>query len=170
MFQYDSMASEVVQRGLQSGVIARIAPLSRIFVCFALSHQEVLEMHQHCLALWQQIVPDLPPNDPTLESGQTFRSNYDVIARFGRFPGRNALLGRESTPEELGYIYGDVVVPARGGGGGTDTKSTTGTEKASKKAAARQVESEKAASASDGDSHNGKSMLRRGGIKSKIVK
>jgi uncharacterized protein (DUF924 family) len=38
------------------------------------------------------------------------RGHRDVIARFGRFPHRNALLGRESTPEELAYLEkGDYV-------------------------------------------------------------
>jgi len=38
------------------------------------------------------------------------RANYDVIERFGRFPHRNAILGRESTPDELAYLEkGDFV-------------------------------------------------------------
>ena len=36
------------------------------------------------------------------------RQHYDIIARFGRFPHRNAALGRESTAEELGFLAGSA--------------------------------------------------------------
>jgi hypothetical protein len=39
MFRYDHLVRDVVQRGLSSGLVSRLPPVHRIFVCCALSHQ-----------------------------------------------------------------------------------------------------------------------------------
>ena len=71
-----------------------------------------------CLACPAMFGPSASPESPVVqeESVRLFRSldddsyltyaieHHDIIARFGRFPLRNAALGRTSTPEELAYM------------------------------------------------------------------
>ena len=59
-------------------------------------HSEALEDQQRALRLFDQ---------PGLESNLRFaRHHHDIVARFGRFPHRNAVLGRDSTADEIAYL------------------------------------------------------------------
>ena len=59
-------------------------------------HSEALEDQQLALRLFDQ---------PGLESNLRFaRHHHDIVSRFGRFPHRNAALGRDSTADEIAYL------------------------------------------------------------------
>src|SRR5690606_41598828 len=67
----------------------------RLFLILPLSHSEDLADHDLSVALHQKFVPD-----------GLYRANRhrEIIRRFGRFPHRNAILGRKSTKEEIRYL------------------------------------------------------------------
>lgn len=72
-----------------------LLPVERWFVHLPFEHAEDLAAQRQSLALSQALGQDA--------SGYAER-HYEIIARFGRFPHRNAILGRESTAEELEFL------------------------------------------------------------------
>lgn len=68
----------------------------RTFLYLPFMHSEALEDQRRCLDLYEMHGPD--------HGIAPARHHLDIIARFGRFPHRNAVLGRESTPEELAFL------------------------------------------------------------------
>ena len=68
----------------------------RTFLYLPFMHSEVLEDQRRCLDLYEMHGPD--------HGIAPARHHLDIIARFGRFPHRNAVLGRASTPEELAFL------------------------------------------------------------------
>lgn len=80
---------------------AALPPLRRVFVYLPFEHAEDASAQHESLRLFAA----LAAAHPTLASYDDYaRRHADVIERFGRFPHRNAILGRRSTPEELDYL------------------------------------------------------------------
>jgi len=76
------------------------------FMLMPLAHSENLEQHRFHLQLAPQVaerVPEFWGEIGTIGESQALKY-HAIIARFGRFPHRNAMLGRSSTPEELEWI------------------------------------------------------------------
>jgi uncharacterized protein (DUF924 family) len=71
-----------------------------------LEHAEDMGLQQRCVALFDTLCNDVAPDERSRYDGflDYARGHEAVIARFGRFPHRNAVLGRTSTPEELAYL------------------------------------------------------------------
>lgn len=99
--QPESFATEAAARRVADRTIARgfdraVPPIQRQFLYLPFMHSEALADQDRSVRLYQQ---------PGLEEGLRFaRHHRDLIVRFGRFPHRNAILGRISTPEELAYL------------------------------------------------------------------
>jgi len=79
--------------------------LDRLFAHMPFRHAEDLAAQSRCVLLAQRdmMTCRAPWRTTLLESVEFARKHLDVIARFGRFPHRNATLGRESTADELEY-------------------------------------------------------------------
>jgi uncharacterized protein (DUF924 family) len=73
-----------------------LPPVQRSFLYLPFVHSESAVVHGEALALFTRL--GLAPN---LASAKRHR---DIILRFGRYPHRNALLGRVSTPQELDFL------------------------------------------------------------------
>ena len=82
-----------VERGW---LAAEAAPPRRQFWLMPLMHSEELAVHEQALPLFAHF--------SDLRTADFARRHRDVIARFGRFPHRNAALGRVSSPEELAFL------------------------------------------------------------------
>jgi len=68
----------------------------RAFAYMPYMHSESLVIHTQAMELFDQ---------PGLENNLAFEIKHrDIIARFGRYPHRNAVLGRTSTPDELEFL------------------------------------------------------------------
>jgi uncharacterized protein (DUF924 family) len=95
-FAADPLAQSVAQRAITAGFhLATEMPL-RIFFYLPLEHAEDLALQAQCLAMMQET---------GVENFVRYAAVHrDIIARFGRFPHRNAALGRTSTPEELEFL------------------------------------------------------------------
>lgn len=95
------VARMVIERGYR-----HLHPLERVFVYLPLEHAEDLEAQRQCVALYEELAADVPA--AAREAYQGFVSyavqHFDIVARFGRFPHRNAILGRENTPEETEFL------------------------------------------------------------------
>lgn len=78
-----------------------LTTLERWFALMPLEHAESLERQEECVAAFEALVAE----DERLASALDYaRKHRDVIQRFGRFPHRNKILGRTSTPEEEAFL------------------------------------------------------------------
>lgn len=91
-----SCARLMVGRGWDMDLI----PVQRMFVYLPFEHSEHLEDQDRCVELMQRVAVD-----PALaDMPQWAEKHRVVVARFGRFPHRNAILGRSSSPEEIEFL------------------------------------------------------------------
>ena len=105
-FTSDAKALRVALAGIADGHDQRLPPMARIFCYLPLEHAEDADMQSRSVALFQALrdAPEAEPKaffDVTLDFAH---KHQDVIDRFGRFPHRNAVLGRVSTAEEQAYL------------------------------------------------------------------
>ncbi len=105
-FAYDSIARAQCLQGLDASQDQALPPLARVFFYLPLEHSESLRDQQRCVELMRQLESDVPT-----DRRQTFATftryaidHMKIIERFGRFPHRNRLLGRDDTPEEAAYL------------------------------------------------------------------
>jgi uncharacterized protein (DUF924 family) len=101
-----AFAGDPAARALALGLIDRggeraLHPLQRWFVYLPLEHAEDLALQDRSCALFAALAAEVPGFDSALDYAERHR---DVIRRFGRFPHRNAALGRASTADELVYL------------------------------------------------------------------
>ena len=102
----DPLARAAADRALARGFDAAVPPVWRKFFYMPLHHSESLADQRRATALTASL-PDRrdPTSDPERGANRRYGMPYvDVIERFGRFPHRNAILGRVSTPEELAFL------------------------------------------------------------------
>lgn len=105
-FAYDPLAQAWCKEGLQLGADRALRPIERVFFYLPLEHSESLDDQERALVLFRELAAGVDARqresfDGFLDFAQRHR---DVVARFGRFPHRNRILGRDSTPEELAYL------------------------------------------------------------------
>lgn len=93
-FENDARALAVALEGVDLGVDRKLAHDERSFLYMPLMHSEDLAMQERCVALFA----GHPENLSFAEQ------HRDIICRFGRFPHRNAVLGRTSTPQEQEFL------------------------------------------------------------------
>jgi uncharacterized protein (DUF924 family) len=111
-FAADARARALVYQGLAHGDDQVLRPIERLFFYMPLEHSEALEDQERCVALFRELAlavaaaPDADAKQVAqFESFIDFAVRHrDIIARFGRFPHRNAVLGRASTDEELEFL------------------------------------------------------------------
>jgi hypothetical protein len=88
----------------------------KTFFFLPLGHSEDFSHLDRAVHLAEELVEPAPPKVQKIleHSASQARGHRDVIARFGRHPHRNAVLGRQSTPEEVEYLArGQFVIPVR---------------------------------------------------------
>lgn len=105
-FQHDPLARELALDLIDSGRKDELYPIEQVLVFMPLEHSEELALQERCVELFEALTDEVPESitDTFANFTQYAVKHRDIIARFGRFPHRNALLGRESTPEEVAYL------------------------------------------------------------------
>ncbi len=104
-FATDSQALQLAQDLVASGADKSMLPAYRFFVYVPFEHSEDLANQNRCVELMKQLQADVPDLDDGLKGGLDYAIRHqEVIERFGRFPHRNEVLGRESTPEEIAFL------------------------------------------------------------------
>jgi uncharacterized protein (DUF924 family) len=105
-FAFDPTARKLCLEGLARGLDQQLRPLPRVFCYLPLEHSEDREHQQRSVTLFQQLAAAAPKSQRELFQGfLDFALRHQVIIeRFGRFPHRNAVLGRSSTAEEIAFL------------------------------------------------------------------
>jgi uncharacterized protein (DUF924 family) len=97
----DAAARAVADRALERGFDRLVPQVWRLFFYMPFHHSEEIADQRRSVALFDA----LPRNPDRRASLRRYGRPYvEVIERFGRFPHRNAILGRESTPDEIAFI------------------------------------------------------------------
>jgi uncharacterized protein (DUF924 family) len=95
-FAQDALALALAQEAVLAGVDAALQPVQRAFLYLPYMHSESAAIHDVALTLFDA---------PGLENNLDFEHKHKaIIDRFGRYPHRNAVLGRVSTPEEVAFL------------------------------------------------------------------
>ena len=95
-FATDPLARHCAARAIDAGFDVRVDPALRFFFYMPFEHDEGMAGQERALELFAAL------GDGNLLGYA--RAHRDVIARFGRFPHRNAALGRDTTPEEQAWL------------------------------------------------------------------
>lgn len=95
-FAWDGMALALAQEAVRGGHAAALPPRQRAFLYLPWMHSESALIHEEALRLY---------SEPGLGFNLDFeRRHKAIIDRFGRYPHRNAVLGRASSAEELAFL------------------------------------------------------------------
>ncbi|MCG6657393.1 DUF924 domain-containing protein [Halomonas campisalis] len=95
-FAQDAMALVLAQEAVAQGADRELDVAQRVFLYMPYMHSESLRIHDEALHLFDQ---------PGMEENLRFEHRHrDILLRFGRYPHRNAILGRDSTPEEVVFL------------------------------------------------------------------
>ena len=109
-FSHDRVALRLCVEGAMKKQDSGLSPIERVFFYMPLQHAESKKVQAKSVALYSRLARAVTP---------TYRETFETIAQFaelhagivetfGRFPHRNALLGRENTAEEAEYLAGDA--------------------------------------------------------------
>jgi uncharacterized protein (DUF924 family) len=97
-FAADTLAREVATRAIARGFDQRIEVAERGFFYLPFEHSEALADQERCVALNRA--------SGDADALKWAELHADIIRRFGRFPHRNAVLGRATTPDEQAFLDG----------------------------------------------------------------
>jgi len=100
MYACDDHAVEVARDALDKGFSDSMPVVMRWFFFMPFMHSERLEDQDTCVNLFE----GLPESEPVQRGLESARRHHEIVARFGRFPHRNAILGRPSSAEELAFL------------------------------------------------------------------
>ncbi|WP_172143364.1 MULTISPECIES: DUF924 family protein [Pseudomonas] len=105
-FAGDDLARQLVLAGLDEEQEEALAPLQRVFVYLVLEHAEDLLLQDEAVRRFTRLLSVAAPAEQALYADYLdyAECHRQVIARFARFPHRNAVLGRPSTAEELAFL------------------------------------------------------------------
>lgn len=105
-FALDEQALAHALEGMAAGHDLALRPLQRVFFYLPLEHSESIELQQQSVMLYEGLLNEVGEKlaQPFTGFLDYARRHLDVIQRFGRFPHRNAILGRESTAAEIEYL------------------------------------------------------------------
>ena len=105
-FSGDAQAQQRVLQAIAAQSDGQLPWVGRIFMYMPLMHAENRALQAEGVARFTQLVVEAPPSlKERLQGNLDFaRQHEDLIARFGRFPYRNAALGRASTAEEEAFL------------------------------------------------------------------
>ena len=99
-FAADDKAVAIAQQAIDQGFDQQHLPVQRWFIYLPFEHSENLAHQEQAIALFEALRDD-PASASTIQYAY---QHHDVIQRFGRFPHRNKILGRDSTAEELEFL------------------------------------------------------------------
>ena len=103
-FAFDDLGLQLAQHAVKKRYDLKIDQLQRPFIYMPYMHSEDLAMQDECVRLMESRLK----NESNLFHAQEHRK---TIARFGRFPHRNTIIGRQSSQEEIEYLEGGGYTP-----------------------------------------------------------
>lgn len=107
-FAQDPLALAVSKRAVEKGFDQQLPPIPASFFYFAFEHSEDLADQDRSIKLFTALVSRSAEGSAIRNAADSMllyaHKHRDVIVKFGRYPHRNNVLGRESTPEEVEYV------------------------------------------------------------------
>lgn len=95
-FVNDALALALAQEAIAAGAETALTPVERSFLFLPFMHSESLKIHEIALQLYER---------NGIQSNLDFEIRHKkIIEQFGRYPHRNAILGRASTDEEIAFL------------------------------------------------------------------
>lgn len=106
-FAGDHRAQQLVLQSLALGHDHLLPTVGRVFLYMPLMHAEDLALQDECVARFQHLHDTSPATLQASLAGHlgAARQHRDIVARFGRFPHRNAAMGRRDTGEEAAFVH-----------------------------------------------------------------
>ncbi len=111
MYAGDDIALALVKDALAGQVEPALGVVERMFLYMPLMHSEVLADQRECVRRFTELLAGLPDDQREAPLGKMIaqalhfaRLHEDIVERFGRFPHRNEILGRESTAAEREFL------------------------------------------------------------------
>lgn len=106
MFAADPLARSIASDAIERGDERELRVHERVFLYMPFMHSESLADQHRCVALFAALLDELeePAKSRIARNHHYAVLHRDIVARWGRFPHRNAILGRDSTPEELAFL------------------------------------------------------------------
>ena len=105
-YHYDAAGLELALKIIDQGLNSDLHPIEQSFLFLPLQHSETIVEQTRAVQLYETLAVQSP--DPYLESAKNSldyaKRHCDIIRRFGRFPHRNAILGRDSTEAEIEFL------------------------------------------------------------------
>jgi len=95
-FATDAHALALAKQAIRDGLDTVLMETERMFLYMPFQHSEDLLEQERSLALYDRLGLD--------SATEYAHRHYEIIARFGRFPHRNVILGRDTTPEEATFL------------------------------------------------------------------
>ncbi|MEG4804003.1 DUF924 family protein [Microcoleus sp. ARI1-B5] len=99
-FATDSKALAAAQHAVKNHFDRELLTVQKWFIYLPFEHSENLEHQQKSVELFRQLSGE-PDSDSVIDFAVR---HFKIIERFGRFPHRNQILGRETTPEEAEFL------------------------------------------------------------------
>jgi uncharacterized protein (DUF924 family) len=99
-FAGDALALALADETVARGDDVPLIPVERWFVYLPYVHAESLAAQERAVSLYRRLREETGLDEPLVWAER----HAEVIRLFGRFPHRNAILGRESTPEEIAFL------------------------------------------------------------------
>lgn len=109
-FAMDKAALKLCVEGAMEKKDKGLSPIERVFFYMPLQHAESRKVQEKSVEIYEKLAEAVSPTlRETFETVAQFAELHaDIVRQFGRFPHRNAVLGRENTPEEAEYLAGDA--------------------------------------------------------------
>lgn len=117
-FALDNKALKLCVEGAMEKKDKGLSPIERVFFYMPLQHAESRKVQEKSCQIYNKLAEAVSPTfRETFETVAQFAELHaDIIRQFGRFPHRNAVLGRENTAEEAEYLAGDAPTFGQGEG------------------------------------------------------
>jgi uncharacterized protein (DUF924 family) len=96
----DARALETSEYAIERGLDRELAPFQKVFLYMPFMHSEDLDVQRRSEELFERLAAE--PGGPDVREYAV--GHREIVERFGRFPHRNAILGRETTPEEAEFL------------------------------------------------------------------
>lgn len=105
-FAHDLVAQHLTMSALTAGDEELLRPIERVFLYMPFEHAEELALQDLSVRRFEKLLSDAKAEELNLFKGYVdFAIRHrDIIDRFGRFPHRNQMLGRQSTEDEIQFL------------------------------------------------------------------
>jgi uncharacterized protein (DUF924 family) len=106
MYAEDDRALSAAKRAVERGLDTELATDERVFLYMPFMHSEEVEDQRRCVQLFEQLADELsgPAQERARFNTKFAHQHRDIVEKWGRFPHRNAILGRETTAEEREFL------------------------------------------------------------------